>query len=100
MHFTDQLAALRTRRRMSLAAIGGRIGMAVPNLSAILRGRGDTKASTLAAVASALEAEWVLVPKEQLQHVRHVLERDAEEPASADGVAAPRSIEMFTKKQQ
>lgn len=98
MHFTDQLAALRARRRLSLAAIGSLIGMAVPNLSAILRGRGDTKASTLAAVASALEAEWVLVPKEHLRRVRHVLERDAEAPVSAHGATAPRSIEMFTKK--
>lgn len=101
MHLTDQLAALRARRRMSLAAIGHLIGMAVPNLSAVLRGRGDTKASTLLAVATALDAEWVLVPKTHLPQVRQLLDADADGPtlaAAVSAASAPRAIEMFSEK--
>lgn len=94
MLFTDQLAALRADRRMSLAAIGGIVGMAVSNLSAILRGRGDTKASTLGAIASALDAEWVLVPREHLQEVRRAVNGGA--PATAGML--PRTVEMSARK--
>ncbi|HTH76904.1 MAG TPA: helix-turn-helix transcriptional regulator [Trinickia sp.] len=101
MPLTDQLAALRTRRRMSLAAVGDLIGMAVPNLSAILRGRGDTKASTLVAVAAALDAEWVLVPKAHSPQVRRILEcgeGDAVVSGPATAPPATRAIEMFSEK--
>ncbi|WP_206957372.1 helix-turn-helix domain-containing protein [Trinickia acidisoli] len=102
MYFTDQLAALRARRRMSLAAIGGIVGMAVPNLSAVLRGRGDTKASTLASIASALDAEWVLVPKEHLDEVRYAIESKSACAGTGAGAApdnpAPRTIEIFSGK--
>lgn len=104
MHLPDQLAALRTRRRMSLAAISHLIGVAVPNLSAILRGRGDTKTSTLVAVASALDAAWVLVPNEHLEQVRHVLGNAVEDAASvsarstASTTPTRRAIEMFSEK--
>lgn len=100
MSFTDQLAALRAHRRMSLAAIGALIGMAVPNLSAVLRGRGDTKASTLASIACALDAEWVLVPKTSIDEVRRVIEANG----SMMGADAPsansesRTIEIFSNK--
>lgn len=100
MTFTDQLAALRAHRRMSLAAIGAIIGMAVPNLSAVLRGRGDTKASTLASIASALDAEWVLVPKVSIGEVRRAIEANgsmADIGAASDHVA-PRTIEIFSNK--
>ena len=96
MHFTDQLVALRARRRMSLATIGGIVGMAVPNLSAVLRGRGDTKGSTLDSIASALDAEWVLVPKEHCEAVRRIVEGAASSPAFTD--AAPRTIEIYSDK--
>ena len=101
MTFTDQLAALRAHRRLSLSAIGAIAGMAVPNLSAVLRGRGDTKASTLATIASALDAEWVLVPKEHIDEVRRVIDAGSVSPSDAgDGPARParRTIEIFSKK--
>lgn len=102
MTFTDQLAALRAHRRMSLAAVGAIIGMAVPNLSAVLRGRGDTKASTLASIASALDAEWVLVPKAHLDEVRRAMEENGSMVDAGAGAApndiAQRTIEIFSNK--
>ncbi|RDV00837.1 helix-turn-helix domain-containing protein [Trinickia dinghuensis] len=96
MHFTDQLVTLRARRRMSLATIGSIVGMAVPNLSAVLRGRGDTKGSTLDSIASALGAEWVLVPKEHREEVRRIV--DGAAPGPAFTAPAPRTIEIFSEK--
>lgn len=93
MRFTDQLAALRARRRMSLAAVGQRVGMAVPNLSAVLRGRGDTKTSTLESIATALDATWLLVPNERLEAVQREIDA-SEAGATAHNNAvsdAPRS---------
>jgi transcriptional regulator with XRE-family HTH domain len=102
MTFTDQLAALRAHRRISLAAVGAIVGMAVPNLSAVLRGRGDTKASTLASIASALDAEWVLVPKARIDEVRRVMEGNGSMVDAGAGAApnniARRTIEIFSNK--
>lgn len=100
MTFTDQLAALRVHRRTSLATIGAIIGMAVPNLSAVLRGRGDTKASTLASIASALDAEWVLVPKARIDEVRRVIEANGSivDAAAPSANLASRTIEIFSNK--
>jgi transcriptional regulator with XRE-family HTH domain len=99
MSFTHQLVALRAHRRMTLAAIGAIVGMAVPNLSAVLRGRGDTKASTLVSIASALDAEWVLVPKSRIDEVRRAI--DAHGPIDASAASAnagQRTIEIFSNK--
>lgn len=102
MTFTDQLVALRAHRRMSLAAVGAIVGMAVPNLSAVLRGRGDTKASTLASIASALDAQWVLVPRARLDEVRRVVEGDNSIAGAnaASGNVASGTIEIFSKKKK
>ncbi len=74
MSLTQQLADLREKRHVTLAVIGSLVGMAVPNLSAVFRGRGDSRTSTVEALATALDAEWVLVPKEHLHEVRQVIE--------------------------
>ncbi|MDE2288798.1 MAG: helix-turn-helix transcriptional regulator [Burkholderiales bacterium] len=73
MSLISQCRALREHRRMSLAEVGRLLGMAVPNVSAILLGKKDSRASTLEALASSLNAEWVLVPNEHLAEVRQVL---------------------------
>lgn len=100
MDFIDQLAALRARRRLSLAAIGAAIGMAVPNLSSVLRGRGDTKSSTLASIASALDAEWVLVPKEHLPEVRAAIESDSGDNGAPPLDTTRRTIEISSGKKE
>ncbi|WP_116135183.1 helix-turn-helix domain-containing protein [Trinickia diaoshuihuensis] len=98
MHFTDQLAALRARRRMSLAAVGEIAGMAVPNLSTVLRGRGgDTKASTLESIASALDATWLLVPNEYVEAAKRAMESTAKRVIAPDAPQR-RTIEISSTK--
>lgn len=74
MSFTSQLRALLSRRDVTLTALAPRIGMARSNLTAALSGRYDTRASTLEAVAFALDAQWILVPREHVENVQRVLE--------------------------
>lgn len=87
----DHLRSLRDRRGLSLADVGRLIGMAPSNLSAALSGKQDVRASTLNAIAAALDAEWVLVPKEQLEEVRQIL---AGKSAGPDR-AAPTSVDLL-----
>ncbi|PLP99699.1 transcriptional regulator [Cupriavidus pauculus] len=86
-----QLRSLRTLRQLSLAAIGRTIGMASSNLSVALSGKQDVRASTLNAIAAALDAEWVLVPKEHLAEVRQTLAGKAAGPDRA----APTSVDLL-----
>ena len=78
--FVSQIRALIARRKVTVTALAPRIGMARPNLTAALSGRHDTRASTLDAVAFALDAEWVLVPQEFGEEVRRVLEGKGQGP--------------------
>lgn len=87
----EHLRQLRERRALSLAAIGKLIGMAPSNLSAALSGKQDVRVSTLNSIAAALDAEWVLVPREQLDAVRQVLSGKAAGPDRA----APTSIDLL-----
>ncbi|WP_423198651.1 MULTISPECIES: helix-turn-helix domain-containing protein [unclassified Cupriavidus] len=87
--FLAQLRGLRDRRAISLTTLAQLVGMAPPNLSTALSGRTDVRASTLDALASALDAEWVLVPRNQVPAVRRLLEGkesgpDREAPTSVD----------------
>lgn len=74
MTLISQCQRMRQTRDKTLADLGKTLGMAPQNLSAILRGKNDSRASTLEALAAALDAEWVLVPRERLMEVRQVLE--------------------------
>jgi DNA-binding Xre family transcriptional regulator len=74
MSFVPQLRALIARRKMTLTMLASQIGMARPNLTAAMSGRHDTRASTLESVAFALDAEWMLVPKEHREEVQRVIE--------------------------
>jgi transcriptional regulator with XRE-family HTH domain len=65
---------MRSRRHVSISHLGRMIGMAHQNLSAILRGEKDSRASTFESLAGAMGAEWVMVPKEKLAEVRQVLD--------------------------
>ncbi|MGI4815155.1 MAG: helix-turn-helix domain-containing protein [Janthinobacterium lividum] len=74
MPFIPQLLSLIASRKLPVAALAELVGMARPNLSATLTGKYDSRGSTLSALAAALDAEWVLVPKEHLPAVRQLLE--------------------------
>ncbi|MCA3182907.1 MULTISPECIES: helix-turn-helix transcriptional regulator [unclassified Cupriavidus] len=86
-----QLRSLRKHRGLSLTDIGRTIGMASSNLSVALSGKQDVRASTLDAIATALDAEWVLVPKEHLAEVRQTLAGKAAGPDRA----APTSVDLL-----
>jgi hypothetical protein len=74
MSFLTQLKQLRARRNIPTAGLAELVGIARPNLVTTLSGKHDTRGSTLEALASALDAQWVLVPKERLEAVQRVLE--------------------------
>jgi DNA-binding Xre family transcriptional regulator len=86
MSFLIQLKQLVARRGTTPARLAAMVGIARPNLVTTLSGKHDTRGSTLEAIASALDAEWVLVPKEQRAAVQQVLEgRDAGPDREAKG---------------
>ncbi|WP_011297792.1 MULTISPECIES: helix-turn-helix domain-containing protein [Cupriavidus] len=74
MSLLSQTQTLRNRRGITIADLSRMIGMAAQNLSTILRGKKDSRASTFESLAAAMDAEWVLVPKEKLAEVRQVLD--------------------------
>ncbi len=59
---------------MTLASVAGLIGMAASNLTTVMKGKHDVRASTLEAIAAALDAEWVLVPRECRAAVDRIFE--------------------------
>ncbi|RDK11407.1 transcriptional regulator [Cupriavidus lacunae] len=86
---------MREARGKTLTDIGRVLGMATQNLSAILLGKKDSRASTLEALAAALDAQWVLVPNERVQEVRQVLEGKGSGPdRSARG-----ALDIFLEKE-
>ena len=96
MSFVDQIRALLSRRGMSLTELGELTGSARLNLSATLAGRHDARSNTLDALAAGLDAQWVLVPKEQLAAVRQVLAGKGTGP----DLEAPSAAEMFLKERR
>ncbi|HEV3106754.1 MAG TPA: helix-turn-helix transcriptional regulator [Trinickia sp.] len=94
MSFIEQIKDLAQQRGMTVAALAPLVGMARQNLGASLSGRHDPKASTLDAVAAGLDAEWVLVPREQLAAVRQLLAGKGSGPDRTAKTAA----ELFAEK--
>ncbi|MDT6961187.1 MULTISPECIES: helix-turn-helix transcriptional regulator [unclassified Cupriavidus] len=86
-----QLRALRKLRGVTLGDVGRTIGMAASNLSQAISGKQDVRGSTLVAIAAAMDAEWVLVPREHLDDVRQLL---AGKTAGPDR-AAPTSVDLL-----
>jgi transcriptional regulator with XRE-family HTH domain len=94
MSFIDQLRRLVAQRGTTPARLAGLVGIARPNLVTTLSGKHDTRGSTLEAIAGALDAQWVLVPKEHLAAVRQVLEgRDTGPDRDAKG-----AVDLFLEK--
>jgi len=80
--FPDQLSTLRKRRQQSIAQMSTLLGMAVSNLASALNGKRDLRASTVEALASALDAKWVLVPNEYALEVDRLIEGKGTGPDS------------------
>jgi len=94
MSFLIQLKRLLEQRGATAAGLAQLVGIARPNLVTTLSGKHDTRGSTLEALASALDAQWVLVPKEHLAAVHQILEGHDSGPDRAASSAA----ELFLKK--
>ncbi|SMR84687.1 DNA-binding transcriptional regulator, XRE family [Cupriavidus plantarum] len=91
MSLLSQLQAMRQQRNLTITELGRVVGMAAQNLSAILHGKKDSRASTFEALAAAMDAEWVMVPRERLLEVRQVLEGKGGGPDRA----ARSSLDVF-----
>ncbi|WP_223851654.1 MULTISPECIES: helix-turn-helix domain-containing protein [Cupriavidus] len=91
MSLLSQSQAMRRQRGITIADLSRMVGMAAQNLSAILRGKKDSRASTFEALAAAMDAEWVMVPRERLMEVRQVLEGKGAGPDRA----ARSSLDVF-----
>jgi transcriptional regulator with XRE-family HTH domain len=96
MSFHSQIKQLIVSRGALPARLAEVVGMARPNLVTTLSGKRDTRGSTLEAVADALDAEWVLVPKERLEAVRRTLEGHDTGPDKE----AKSAVEMYFEKKQ
>ena len=94
MSFIDKLNRLLRQRGTPVARLAELVGMARPNLVTTLSGKHDSRGSTLDALASALEAQWVLVPKERLPEVERVLEGHGAGP----DYGAQSAVELFLEK--
>jgi transcriptional regulator with XRE-family HTH domain len=69
----DQIQARRRQLGKPVQEIAATIAMAPSNLYRALSSRRDMRASSLNAMAAALDAEWVLVPKHLLPEVERLL---------------------------
>ena len=77
MPFLVQIKALMRESWLRLMVMAERLGMARQNLGASLSGQHDARSSTLNGAADSLDAEWVLVPRENLAEIRGVPARKA-----------------------
>lgn len=92
MNFFEQLHRRRLQLRRTQHSIAQVTGMTSPHVSNILKGQKDAQASTLEALADALDAQWVLVPKHLLPEVQRLLSGKAigpdEAPSTVDQLFA------------
>lgn len=72
MPFLVQIKALMRESWLRLMVMAERLGMARQNLGASLSGQHDARSSTLNGAADSVDAEWVLVPRENLAEIRGV----------------------------
>jgi transcriptional regulator with XRE-family HTH domain len=71
MSFFTQLKNRKAELGKTLGSLSQLTGLQVPHISNVLNGAKDAQASTLAALADAMDASWVLVPR----HLQPELER-------------------------
>ncbi|KAK43916.1 MULTISPECIES: hypothetical protein [Burkholderiaceae] len=80
MSFLTQFESLMLQRGVALETLAERMSMSMPALSSALVGTDSEANSTLSALAAAMEAEWILVPKEHVRELQRLLERDGTAP--------------------
>jgi transcriptional regulator with XRE-family HTH domain len=84
--FLQSIRDLRVAAGMSQRELGHLAGIDQSLVSKIEGGGKNAEAATLQSIAAALDAEFVLVPRRVLAHVRQLIEEHVE---SADRAAAP-----------
>lgn len=83
MKLSDLLNARRAQLNQTLQQLHDLTGIATSSVSKLLSGKSEAKAGTLEALADALDASWVLVPKHQLPEVQRLLSGKAIGPDEA-----------------
>jgi transcriptional regulator with XRE-family HTH domain len=83
MKLSKQLNARRAQSGRTLQQIHDVTGIATSSASRLLSGKSEAKAGTLEALADALDANWVLVPKHLLPEVQRLLSGKAIGPDEA-----------------
>ena len=72
-HLITQLNLQRENSGKSVQEIGEIVGIAPSNLYRMLKPGRDLRASTLEAIGSSLNAQWMLIPKHLLPEVERLL---------------------------
>ncbi len=83
MKISELLSARRARSKLTLQQLHDVTGIATSSVSKLLNGKSEAKAGTLEALADALDASWVLVPKHLLPEVQRLLSGKAIGPDEA-----------------
>ena len=83
MKISEQLNARRARSGRTLQQLHDVTSIATSSVSKLLNGKSEARASTLEALADALDATWVLVPKHLLPEVQRLLSGKAIGPDEA-----------------
>ena len=73
MDFFEQLRRRRASVGKTLEGLTRLTGIQASNISNILNGAKDARASTLETLADAMDARWVLVPRHLLPEVERLL---------------------------
>jgi transcriptional regulator with XRE-family HTH domain len=97
MKIAEQLSARRAQTDRTLQQVHDVTGIAASSVSKLLTGKSEAKSGTLEALADALDATWVLVPKHLLPEVQRLLSGKAigpdEAPSTVDQLFAGGSHE-------
>ena len=73
MALADQLKQRKAELDRTLDGLSTLSGLSAPHISTVLSGSRDARGSTLEALADAMDAQWVLVPKHLLSEVERLL---------------------------
>jgi transcriptional regulator with XRE-family HTH domain len=84
MDFIEQIRRRQRKLGKTLSEIARIAVIALPNLSTILNGRKDIRSSTLRALADAVNAKWILVPKCLLPEVERLMSGPEQAPSSIE----------------
>ena len=91
--FLLQIKELMFQRGISMEAFSHLAGMTLPELTELLADEHDVSGAMLDRIATALSAEWVLLPIEHSTAVRRLLEAKGIEP----DYAAPSTAELYLR---